>query len=96
MANGQTGKKKNRHGQHHEDLVGFSGYITPELKALAQVTANELKTTMMDLVRNGIQNEATRAGIMLNGSITPKYRAVVAAYADAYRTKKKLQAQKGE
>ena len=28
-------KKKNRHGQHHEDLVGFSGYITPELKANA-------------------------------------------------------------
>ena len=88
-------KKKNRHGQHHEDLVGFSGYITPELKALAQVTANELKTTMMDLVRNGIQNEAMRAGVVRNGEIVPKYQAVVAAYADAYRAKKKLN-NKGE
>lgn len=85
-----TTKKKNRHGQHHEDLVGFSGYITPELKALAQVTANELKTTMMDLVRNGIQNEAIRAGVITNGEVDSRYRPIVAAYADAYRTKKKL------
>jgi hypothetical protein len=83
-------ERKNRHGQHHEDLVGFSGYITPELKALAQVTANELKTNMMDLVRNGILNEALRAGVMCDGEVAPKYRAVVAAYADAYRAKKKL------
>ena len=87
-------KKKNRHGQHHEDLVGFSGYITPELKALAQVTANELNTTMMDLVRDGIQNEAARAGIVSNGVVLPKYRPIIEAYADAYRTKKKLNKQK--
>ncbi|MBP3405199.1 MAG: hypothetical protein J6N18_03795 [Kiritimatiellae bacterium] len=83
-------KTKTRHGQHHEDLVGFCGYITPELKALAQVTANELDTTMMDLVRNGIQAEAIRAGIVVDGKIAQKYRPIIAAYADAYRTKKKL------
>lgn len=82
--------KKSRHGQHHEDLVGFSGYITPELKALAQVTANELNTTMMELVRNGIQNEAVRAGIIVNGTIDLKYKPIIDAYADAYRTKKQL------
>ena len=83
-------KTKTRHGQHHEDLVGFSGYITPDLKALAQVTANELDTTMMDLFRNGIQAEAIRAGIVVDGKIAQKYRPIIAAYADAYRTKKKL------
>lgn len=82
--------KKNRHGQHHEDLVGFSGYITPELKALAQVTANELKTTMMDLVRNGIQVEAVRAGVVVDGQIAPKYRPIIEAYVDTYKMKKML------
>lgn len=83
-------KKKNRHGQHHEDLVGFSGYITPELKALAQVTANELNTTMMDLIRNGITNEAIRAGVIVDGKVDTRYEPIISAYADAYRTKKKL------
>lgn len=83
-------KKKTRHGQHHEDLVGFSGYITPELKALAQVTANELETTMMDLVRNGIYAEAVRARVIVDGQIDPRYKPIIDAYADAYRTKKKL------
>lgn len=82
--------KKSRHGQHHEDLVGFSGYITPELKALAQVTANELHTTMMELVRNGIQSEAVRAGIIVDGKVSIKYKPIIEAYADAYRTKKQL------
>ena len=76
---------KNR---HDEDLVGFSGYITPELKAIAQVTANELRTTMMDLVRSGIQSEATRAGVMRDGKVTEQYQPIVAAYADVYRTRK--------
>lgn len=83
-------KKRNRHGQHDEGLVGFSGYITPELKAIAQVTANELKTTMMDLVRDGIRNEATRAGVMLNGQVAPKYKPLVDAYVDVYTLNKKL------
>lgn len=83
--------KKSRHGQHHEDLVGFSGYITPELKAIAQVAANELEETMMDLFRDGVNNEARRAGILqADGTVAEKYRPIVEAYADAYRTKKRL------
>ena len=86
-------KKENRHGKHHEDLVQISGYITPELKALAQVTANELKTNMMDLIRNGIIAEATRAGVMRNGAIKPEYQPIIDAYADAYRAKKETRKQ---
>lgn len=81
-------KQSSRHGKHHEDLVQIAGYVTPELKALAQVAANELKTNMMDLIRNGITAEATRAGIMLNGEIVEKYKPIIAAYADVYRTRK--------
>ena len=79
----------NRHGKHHDDLVPFGGYITPELKAIAQVTANELKTNMMDLIRNGIAAEATRAGVMSNGIIKPEYKPIVDAYVDVYRSNKK-------
>ena len=71
-------KKENRHGKHHEDLVQIAGYITPELKALAQVTANELRTNMMDII---------------NGAIKPKYKPIIDAYADAYRAKKETRKQ---
>lgn len=86
-------KKESRHGKHHEDLVQIAGYITPELKALAQVTANELRTNMMDLIRNGIIAEATRAGVMSNGAIKPEYKPIINAYADAYRAKKETRKQ---
>ncbi len=85
--------KESRHGKHHEDLVQIAGYITPELKALAQVTANELRTNMMDLIRNGILAEATRAGVMINGEIKPEYKPIIDAYADAYRAKKETRKQ---
>lgn len=85
----KTTTKKNRHGVHHEDLVGFSGYITPELKAIAQVTANERNTTMMDLVRDGIINQAFSSGVVdSNGKPTTKYADVVKAYVDVYTTRK--------
>ena len=83
-------EKRNRHGQHHEDLVGFSGYITPELKAIAQVTANELEITMMSLFRNSIINEATRMGIVKNGQVVDKYKSTINAYVELYRAKKIL------
>lgn len=83
--------KKSRHGQHHEDLVGFSGYITPELKAIAQVTANELEITMMDLFRDGINKAARQVGILqADGKVSEKFRPIVDAYVDAYQTRKRL------
>jgi len=90
-------KKKSRHGQHHEDLVGFSGYITPELKAIAQVSANELQKTMMDLFRDGINKAAQQVGILrADGTVTEKYRPVVDAYVDAYQTRKQLKKKEKE
>ena len=91
IRNYEAMKTKSRHGQHHEDLVGFSGYITPELKAIAQVTANELEMTMMDLFRDGINKAARQVGILqADGNVSEKYRPVVDAYVDAYKTRKQL------
>lgn len=86
--------KKTRHGVHDETLVGFSGYITPELKAIAQVAANEKHTTMMDLVRDGIIYHATQLGIVKNGKVTQKYAPIIAAYVDIYNARKTMK--KGE
>ena len=83
-----TTTRATRHGKHHEDLVQIAGYITPELKAIAQVAANELKTNMMDLIRNGIISEATRAGVTKKGEVVKKYKPIVATYVDVYRSKK--------
>lgn len=93
----KTKPNKSRHGVHDETLVGFSGYITPELKAIAQVAANEKHTTMMDLVRDGIMYHATQLGIVRNGKVTDKYAPVVAAYVDVYNARKaNARKQKGE
>ena len=81
--------KKTRHGKHREELVGFAGYISPELKAIAQVTANELKVTMMDLVRDGFIYNATRAGVMENGEVVAKYKDVVDTYVELYKMAKR-------
>lgn len=79
-------KKESRHGKHREDKVQFGGMVTPEFKALAQMTASVSKCSMMDLMINGINNIATGAGILKNGEITPKYRESIAALADIIRT----------
>lgn len=89
-------KKKNRHGVHADDLVQLAGYVTPELKALAQVTANELHTNVMELIRDGIAAKASDAGVMVNGQIVDKYKPIIAAYADAYRTRKAIRKQQKE
>lgn len=97
----ETTKGKNRHGVHDDDLVGFNVHITPELKALAQVTANESKTTMAEVMRRGFEDEAVRAGVMKNGEVLPKYKPIIKMYAEAYRlrnkeNKEKAKARKGD
>lgn len=82
-------KTKTKHGQHDESLVGFSTYITPELKAIVQVTANEANTDMVEIQRRGFIEQAIRLGVVdAQGRVTQKYRAAVDAYVDVYLTKK--------
>ena len=90
-------KEESRHGKHRDDLVGFAGYITPELKAVAQIAANELETTMMDLVRDGFAYFATKAGVIKNGEVKPEYKDAVAELVRIYnQAKQSRNAAKGE
>ena len=78
--------KKNRHGKHHPDKVQFGGMVTPEFKAIAQLTANKLQCSLMELMQRGVDNLATGAGILKDGHVTPQYHEAVAAMAEIIRT----------
>ena len=78
--------KNNRHGKHHPDKVQFGGMVSPEFKAVAQLTASKLKCSLMELMQKGVDNLATGAGILRNGEVTPQYREAVSALADIIRT----------
>lgn len=82
-------KKSNsdtRHGKHHPDKVQFGGMVSPEFKAIAQLTANKLQCSLMELMQRGVDNLATGAGILKNGRVTAQYREAVDAMADIIRT----------
>lgn len=80
-------RQDNRHGKHHPDKVQFGGMVSPEFKAVAQLTASKLQCSLMELMQKGVDNLATGAGILRNGEVTPQYREAVAALADIIRTK---------
>lgn len=77
--------KESRHGKHHLDKVQFGGMVSPEFKAIAQLTANILQCSMMELMQLGVNNLATGAGILRDNKVTPQYREAVAAMADIIR-----------
>lgn len=79
-------KNNNRHGKHHPDKVQFGGMVTPEFKAIAQLTASTVKCSLMELMQRGVYNLATGAGIMKNNKVAPKYRETIAAMADIIKT----------
>lgn len=78
--------KNNRHGKHHPDKVQFGGMVTPEFKAIAQLTASKTQCTLMELMQRGVYNLATGAGILRNDKVTPEYKEAVAALADIIKT----------
>ena len=78
--------KDNRHGKHHPDKVQFGGMVSPEFKAIAQLTASKIKCSLMELMQRGVYNLATGAGIMRNDKVTSEYKAAVDAMADIIRT----------
>jgi len=79
-------KTDNRHGKHHPDKVQFGGMVSPEFKAIAQLTASKTKCSLMELMQRGVYNLATGAGIMRNDKVAPEYKAAVDAMADIIRT----------
>lgn len=79
-------KIDNRHGKHRADKVQFGGMVTPEFKAIAQLTANMLQCSLMELMQRGVDNLATGAGIIKDGKVTPQYREAVAAMTDIIKS----------
>ena len=78
--------KENRHGKHDPDKVQFGGMVSPEFKAIAQLTASKTKCTLMDLMQRGVYNIAMGAGIMRGDNVAPEYQEAVDALADIIRT----------
>ena len=78
--------RESRHGKHHPDKVQFGGMVSPEFKAIAQLTANLLQCSLMELMQRGVDNLATGAGILKDGKVTPRYQEAVDAMADIIRT----------
>ena len=60
--------------------------VTPEFKAIAQLTASKTQCTLMELMQRGVYNLATGAGILRNDKVTPEYKEAVAALADIIKT----------
>lgn len=65
---------KTKHGQHDEELVSFSGRVTPELLALVKVTCVQKGCTGMDLIRKGVETEAIRERVIVDGEISPEFK----------------------
>lgn len=82
-------KLDSRHGVHRAELVQMTLFVTPRIRAIAQVTANELRTTFKELAIDGIMTNATKAGVVANGRVTDKYKPIVDAYIDVIETKKR-------
>ena len=85
--NSMTTTRATRHGKHHPDKVQFGGMVTPEFKAIAQLTANKMKCSLMELMQRGIDNLATEAGILKDGEIVKEHTKAIAAMADIIRIK---------
>lgn len=79
--------RETRHGKHHPDKVQFGGMVTPEFKAMAQLTANKMQCSLMELMQRGINNLAVEAGVMKDGQIVKKHLKAISAMADIIRTK---------
>lgn len=69
-----------RHGKHAPDVFRVSLYLSADEKAIAVLTAELQGKTLSDVLRSGLESEAIRSGIMVNGSIAEKFRSRVKAY----------------
>ena len=80
MARPRKASGESRHGKHAPDVFRVSLYLSAEEKAIAILTAEKQGKTLSDILRNGIMNEATRSGVVENGSVVEKFRARIMAY----------------
>ena len=71
---------ESRHGKHAPDAFRVAIYLSAEEKAFAILTSERQGKTLSDVLRSGIVCEATRSGVMVNGSVAEKFRARINAY----------------
>lgn len=81
----QAAGNGNRHGKHHPGKVQFGGMVTPEFKAIAQLTAGVAKCSLVELMQRGVYSLAEGAGIVKDGEVASQYRGDVAAMAGSVR-----------
>ena len=86
-----TGSKKlkAKHGGHNPDNVLLGIHVTPEQKAIAQLTANKIGNDVSTVMLNGLWAQSSRLGITdLTGNVTPEYESQIKAAAQRVREKK--------
>lgn len=83
------GKKKAKHGGHNPDNVLLGLHVTPEQKAIAQLTASKSGEDVTTMMLNGLWAKASAFGITdLRGNVTPEYQLIIKAAAQRVREKK--------
>ena len=79
-----------RHGKHAPDVFRVAIYLSAEEKAIAILTAERQGKTLSDVLRSGIEMEATRSGVLVNGSVAEKFRARINAYRQVLEAEAKI------
>ena len=79
-----------RHGKHAPGVFRVSFYLSAEEKAIAILTAERQSKTLTDVLRSGRVCEATRSGIIVNGSVVEKFRARISAYRHVLEAEAKI------
>ena len=78
-------KRESRHGKHNPDSVLLGAHVTPEQKALAQITSADMGTDVSSLIIEGVRYYATKRGILKNGDVVQKFRDLLVSTADVIR-----------
>ena len=85
-----------RHGKHALGVFRVSLYLSAEEKAIAILTAERQGKTLSDVVRSGIECEATRSGVLVNGAVAEKFRARISAYRQVLEAEAKTKRSAGK
>ena len=78
-------KTEKRKGRHKLDKTLLGAYVSPEIKALAIMTASSLEISLTDLLLNGIKSEAARAGLYDSNGVVPEHKDGYEAIVDLVR-----------
>lgn len=82
--------KKSRHGWHKPGDVLLGFHTSPEMKAVAKITASMLHTDVKTIMLDGMMAKAKILGIVdARGNVTPAFKDEVETAAHIIRSAKK-------